>query len=234
MFGLPIMSHTDRYNCAEEWITIIRRLWTEDDTFDFDGKFYRIAKGYLEPKPIQYPHPAIMNAGASERGRHFACKNADLVYTVIRNQDPAVNKAHVANYHALARDEYDRDIRVWSLANIVQGETEKEAREFYDYYVNQKGDWDAAGNVVTMMAAEINERNYQPDLRRKMQEAFVSGWGGHNLVGTKEQIVDGLIALSNMGLDGELLAFPRYEEGMREFRDVTLPLVKQAGLRDFL
>jgi hypothetical protein len=29
-----------------------------------------------------------------------------------------------------------------------------------------------------------------------------------------------------------LLAFPRYEAGLREFRDVTYPLVKQAGLRD--
>jgi hypothetical protein len=29
-----------------------------------------------------------------------------------------------------------------------------------------------------------------------------------------------------------LLSFPRYNEGMREFRDVTYPLVEQAGLRD--
>ena len=35
-----------------------------------------------------------------------------------------------------------------------------------------------------------------------------------------------------MGLDGVLLSWPRFEAGMREFRDVTLPLVRQAGLRD--
>ena len=67
-----------------------------------------------------------------------------------------------------------------------------------------------------------------------MAEMFVSGWGGHLLIGTKEQIVDGLLALSRMGLDGVLLSWPRFEEGMREFRDVTLPLVKQAGLRDLV
>jgi len=35
-----------------------------------------------------------------------------------------------------------------------------------------------------------------------------------------------------MGIDGVLLSWPRYETGMREFRDVTYPLLVQAGLRD--
>jgi hypothetical protein len=34
-----------------------------------------------------------------------------------------------------------------------------------------------------------------------------------------------------VGLDGILLAWARYEDGMREFKEKTLPLVKQAGLR---
>jgi alkanesulfonate monooxygenase SsuD/methylene tetrahydromethanopterin reductase-like flavin-dependent oxidoreductase (luciferase family) len=84
MFGSPMLGHEDRYACAEEWLTIVKRLWTEDDAFDHDGRFYQIKKGYLQPKPIQSPYPAVMNAGASERGRHFAAKYADMVYTVIR------------------------------------------------------------------------------------------------------------------------------------------------------
>ena len=67
-----------------------------------------------------------------------------------------------------------------------------------------------------------------------MAELFVSGWGGFPLIGTKEQIVDGLKMLSGLGLDGVLLSWPRFEQGMREFRDVTLPVMKQAGLRDIL
>ena len=141
---------------------------------------------------------------------------------------------HVQAYHKLAREEYGREVRVWTNATIIQAETEKEARDFYNYYVHEKGDWEAALNVVETMAAEINQRNYPPERRRAMAEMFVSGWGGHLLIGTKEQVVDGLITLAKIGLDGVLLTWPRYETGMREFREVTYPLLKQAGLRDFV
>ncbi len=232
MFGQTMLGHAERYACAEEWLAVVKRLWTEDEAFDHEGTYYRIRQGYLQPKPIQLPYPAIMNAGASERGRHFAAKHCDLVYTVIRTGGLDECKAHVAAYHRLAREEYGRDVRVWTLVNIVQGETEKEARAFYDYYVHQKGDWEAARNMIDTFMLEINQRNVPPERIKPLQEAFIQGWGGIPLVGTKEQIVDGLATLSRAGLDGVLLCWPRFEQGMREFRDVTYPLVRQAGLRD--
>jgi alkanesulfonate monooxygenase SsuD/methylene tetrahydromethanopterin reductase-like flavin-dependent oxidoreductase (luciferase family) len=139
----------------------------------------------------------------------------------------------VQAYHKLAREEYGREVRVWTLANIVQGETEKEARDFYRYYVHERGDWAAAQNMIDTFSLEINARAIPPDRLKAFQEAFLAGWGGFPLIGSKEQIVDGLQALSRAGLDGVLLAWPRYEQGMREFRDVTYPLVQQAGLREF-
>src|SRR5204863_9934237 len=117
---------------------------------------------------------------------------------------------------------------------IGQGETEKEARHFYNYYVHQKGDWDAARNMVETFSLEVNKRNVQPERIKPLQEAFIQGWGGLPVVGTKEQVVDALITLSRAGLDGVLVAFPRYEEGLHQFRDVTYPLLKQAGYREFV
>jgi alkanesulfonate monooxygenase SsuD/methylene tetrahydromethanopterin reductase-like flavin-dependent oxidoreductase (luciferase family) len=234
MFGQPLLSHEERYACAEEWLAIIKRLWTEDAKFDHEGRYFKIAKGYLEPKPIQWPHPAIMCAGASELGRHFAVRNCDLVFTVIRTGGVDECRAHVQAYHELARENYGRKIKVWTLVNIVQGETEKEARDFYNYYVKEKGDWAAAENMVHTFSLEINKRNVPPERIKPLQEAFIQGWGGLPIVGTKEQVVDSLRMLSEAGLDGVLVAFPRYLDGMKQFRDVTYPLMRQAGLRDFV
>jgi alkanesulfonate monooxygenase SsuD/methylene tetrahydromethanopterin reductase-like flavin-dependent oxidoreductase (luciferase family) len=232
MFGIALLDHEDRYACAEEWLGIVKRLWIEDERFDHEGRFYKIKGGYLEPKPIQHPYPAIMNAGSSERGRHFACKHCDLVFTNIRTHDIATHIAHVEAYHRLAREDYGREVKVWTNATVIQAETEAEARAFYDYYVHEKGDWVAARNVIDTMGAEINQRDYPEARRKAMAEMMISGWGGFPLIGTKEQIVDGLARLSQAGFDGVLLSWPRYIAGMTEFRDSTYPLLKQAGLRD--
>jgi FMNH2-dependent dimethyl sulfone monooxygenase len=172
-----------------------------------------------------------MNAGSSERGRHFACKHCDLVFTNIRTHDLATHTAHVEAYHRLAREDYGREVKVWTNATVIQAETEAEARAFYDYYVHEKGDWVAARNVIDTMGAEINQRDYPEARRKAMAEMMISGWGGFPLIGTKEQIVDGLARLSQAGFDGVLLSWPRYIAGMTEFRDMTYPLLKQAGLR---
>ena len=177
MFGNPMMGHAERYACAEEWFGIVKRLWTEDDAFDHEGKFYKIAKGYLQPKPIQAPYPAIMSAGASERGREFAAKYADLVFTVIRTGGLDECRAHVQAYHTLARETYGREVRVWTLVNIVQGETEKEARDFYRYYVHEKGDWAAAKNMIDTFSLEINARAIAPERIKRAAGGVPCGMG---------------------------------------------------------
>jgi FMNH2-dependent dimethyl sulfone monooxygenase len=229
MFGVELLPHDDRYEMAEEWLTIVKRLWTEDEEFNHEGKFYKIAKGYLQPKPIQAPYPAVMNAGGSERGRHFAAKYCDLVFTALGQPDFEANKAQVASYRDLARQEYGREVEIWTSANIVQAETEKEARRYDEYVVTEKGDWEAVTFALNTLG--LNSQTFPPDAYKHLKELFISGWGGYPLIGTKEQVVEGLATLSAMGIDGVLLSWPRYEEGMREFRDATYPLLVQSGLR---
>ena len=229
MFGSPLVEHDMRYDWAAEWLDVIKRLWTEENAFDHDGKFYQIKKGWLQPKPLQKPHPPIMNAGGSEKGRHFAAKYCDIAFIILESHDLEKGRAMVDRYRKLAREEYGREIQVWSYAYVVQGDTEKDARDFYDYYVHQKGDWAAVDNLVGTMIA--NAQTLPAEVLQGLKEHFIAGWGGYPLVGTKEQIVDGLQHLSDMGLDGTLLSWPRYIEGMQQFEQETLPLVKQAGLR---
>jgi alkanesulfonate monooxygenase SsuD/methylene tetrahydromethanopterin reductase-like flavin-dependent oxidoreductase (luciferase family) len=64
-----------------------------------------------------------------------------------------------------------------------------------------------------------------------MKAHFIAGWGGYPLIGTNEQIVEGLERLSKMGLDGAVLSWPRYIDGMQQFKRDILPLARQAGLR---
>jgi FMNH2-dependent dimethyl sulfone monooxygenase len=229
MFGKAQLDHADRYKMAAEWLELVKRLWTEDKEFDHDGQFYQIKAGWCAPKPVHKPYPPIMNAGGSETGRHYAAKYCDVAFVVFSTHDKDEMRKQVAAYRELARNEYGREIKVWGYAYLVQGETEKEARDFYSYYVHEKGDWVAASNLLDTLG--LNAQTLPPEAFSWIKEHFVAGWGGYPLIGTKEQIVDGLKDLSDIGLDGTLLSWARYEAGMKEFQEVTYPLVVQAGLR---
>ena len=140
--------------------------------------------------------------------------------------------AHVQAYHALARD-YGRDIKVWTLVNIVQGETEKEARDFYNYYVHQQGDWAAAKNMVEIFSLETNKRNVPPERMKPLQEAFIQGWGGLPVVGTREQVVDTLATLSKAGLDGAAGGVSALRGGLEGFPRQDLSAAEAGRPRDF-
>jgi dimethylsulfone monooxygenase len=229
MFGLPMLGHDERYDMAAEWLEIIRRMWTEDEEFDFEGRYYRVKGAQLNPKPIRKPYPPIMNAGGSEKGRHFAARYCDIAFVSFDPADLENARVRIANYRKLAREEYGREIQIWAASYVVQRETEKEARDFYHYYVHEKGDWEAATNLVEMLG--LNSQGMTPEAVRAMKEHFIAGWGGYPLVGSNDQVVDGLAKLADIGLDGTVMSWPRYEDGMRQFQRVTLPALKEAGLR---
>jgi alkanesulfonate monooxygenase SsuD/methylene tetrahydromethanopterin reductase-like flavin-dependent oxidoreductase (luciferase family) len=170
-----------------------------------------------------------MNAGSSGVGRDYAAKYCDIAFVNTNRGDFESNKAMVDSYREHARKEYGRELQIWSTCYIVQGETEREAQDYRDEYIHRKGDWEAATNLVETMG--LNSQGRSPELLRSMKTHFIGGWGGYPLVGTKEQVVDGLAMLSRLGLDGVVTSWPRYIEDMRTFQRETLPLIKQAGLR---
>ena len=170
-----------------------------------------------------------MNAGGSGVGRHFAAKNCDMIFVHIKGDQIEAARRDVAEVRDLARREYGRDIQVWANAYCVIGDTDEDALKFRDHYVNDMGDWEAVDNLVRSLGIQTGV------LPKEMLEAakyhFIAGWGGYPLVGTARRITSELEKLSGAGLDGVLLNWARYEEGLNRFVAEVLPLMKQAGLR---
>ncbi len=230
MFGAPLLEHDKRYDMAIEWLDIVKRLWMSEEEFNFDGEYYSVKNAKIGPHPVQAPHPAVMSAGASERGRHFAAKYADVGFTNLDSHEPDAMRARVDSFRKLARDEYGRDIQVWTNSYIFLGETEKEARELYDYVVFKNGDPVAATNLLNQLG--LNSQSLPEDVLEMLKEHFMAGWGGFPLIGTSEMVVEGLQKLANAGFDGSLLSWPMYVDGMKEFQEKTYPMIVQAGLRN--
>jgi F420-dependent oxidoreductase-like protein len=66
-YGIPFPSIKERFVRLEEAIQIIRKMWTDEPSSSFNGKYYQIKNAYCNPKPVQKPSPPIMIGGSGER-----------------------------------------------------------------------------------------------------------------------------------------------------------------------
>lgn len=61
---------------AEEFLACLRAIWTTDPV-EFAGEFYTVPRGWVDPKPVQQPHPPILLGGNAERALRRAGRLAD-------------------------------------------------------------------------------------------------------------------------------------------------------------
>ena len=76
MFGGTVLQGEPRYRRTEEFIAILRGLWT-NDKFTLKGEHYSVEDGQLLLKPATKTPPEIFSVSSSDRGRDFIAEHCD-------------------------------------------------------------------------------------------------------------------------------------------------------------
>ncbi|GAA1391545.1 LLM class flavin-dependent oxidoreductase [Pseudonocardia kongjuensis] len=227
MFGAVQREHDERYRVGEEWLTIVKRLWTEDKPLTFEGEFFSTLEAESWPKPVQRPHPVVMNAGSSPAGSDFSARNADVSFVTV--EDPATAEPMVSGFKNMAWEQYGRRPRLFSGAYVVCRDTEAEAQDALREILDG-GDRQAAKNLMSILG--VQSRSFDDILRQKSAEdRFIAGWSAPTFVGTPEQIAQRFVDISGIGVDGMLLGFHDYAVELDHFEENVMPLLKEAGVR---
>ena len=166
-----------------------------------------------------------MNAGVSEAGRDFAAREMDFSFGIATSLEDGA--ASIADMKRRAAG-YGRDIRIISNAVVVCRETEQEARKAYDHIVSC-GDDEAVDHLIDVFG--VQSPSMPAAAFAALRERLIAGWGGFPLVGTPEQVVDGMRRIADIGVDVLLLSWLDYNEELTFFGERVMPLMVQAGLR---
>jgi alkanesulfonate monooxygenase SsuD/methylene tetrahydromethanopterin reductase-like flavin-dependent oxidoreductase (luciferase family) len=229
MFGIELMEHDQRYVYLEEWLRILRKLWTHPLEFDEESKFFRMKKAISRPQPIQKGGIPVMNAAMSAVGMRFSAKNSQIGLISVQGDRPEDWRPQVEGYKRMAREEFGREVQLWTNASVVQGDSQKDAEDYLRCYSVECSDKEALDSVMLTISKENNIPLDSPQLafiRQRMARG-----AGHPLVGTAEHIADELIAISRVGIDGVIMTWLDYIDGLKRFTRDVLPLLEQAGLR---
>lgn len=229
MFGAPLREHTQRYEHLAEWLNIIKRLWTATEEFDFEGEHFKVQGAMSMPQPLQRPGPPIMSAGGSEVGRRFACANAEVCFVLLQSEEPEEWARQIGDYKQFARDEFGRDVQVWTYAPMVQRDTMKEAQDYLRYYAVENEDVGSVDGWLKGLASQTKVMSLEK--LKNMRAHFAAGGGGSQFIGTADHIADRLTQLSQAGLDGILFTYVDFMDGMGRFNRDVLPILEKRGLR---
>lgn len=269
------LSHDRRYDQADEFMQIVYRLWEgswQDDAVVLDrerrmftdpskvrpvrhrGEFYSIDAIHLsEPSPQRTP--VLYQAGASGRGRRFAASNAECVFVngptarVVATYVKALRK----EAHLVGRSPFD--IRVFSMATVIPGETDAQAQakaEEYRQYIDHEGTlalmsgWmgidfsryalddvlehvqtEAMRTAIDNFTSSASDRTWTV---RDIAEFGAIGGRGPVFVGSPATIADQLERwVEESGVDGFNLAYAVFPESFTDFIDLVVPELQRRG-----
>lgn len=234
MFGAPLAEHEARYAQGQEWIDIVRRLWTDPDDFDFHGAHYQLKAARSKPKPYGGTLPLLLNAGTSPTGQAFAIRNCDAFFTAVRRSDldpetglitpDFTGVAEVVESLRSRAAELGRQIGVYTNVNLICRPTLKEAIDYYQYALIDHADW-AAVHAQTLLVGrlDVNSPEY-----RQAQQSFIRKIP---VIGDPETVANLLAKLSELGFDGVGITLVNYLDELPLLCDEVLPRLEKAGLR---
>ena len=91
--GLPYHDFIHSVESLGEACSVIRRLWTNAEPFDFDGSYVHLSGAFCNPKPRQHPHPPILIGGRSAAVLRVVAEHADLWNIPGGDIDDAVSRS---------------------------------------------------------------------------------------------------------------------------------------------
>lgn len=216
------LDHAGRYELAEEWITVAKRLWTEARV-DHEGRFYKLTDCMSNPKPARIP--PIICAGASDSGFRFTVKNCTGSFLLGSNRDDFIKTALRAK--EISAEMGREDYKTYGLFTIVPGETDGRAQERVDHY--------NAGVDVEALDNQTREYSSDPSLKQNtMAKRFIAQGESRNsmspaaIIGAPETIARKLADIVINGkLDGITVIVPDFIDDLK-----TIGTHVVEGLRD--
>ena len=274
-FGMDkLLPPTVRYDIADEYVDLVKQLWdsweegalvantetgvyvdhTKVHTIDFVGEHFR-SRGPLNTVRSPQGYPMLAQAGASERGRAFSSKNAEVVLGMMTGGVSGMKayREDIRN-RAEAQGRNPDDIKVVFLTpvNILpegveqQEMTDAEKQASFEHNIVMASSsldvdfslYDLDGPVPQDIVAggHTSALDHMKKAGREegksLRDLFSMGQGasGMDFSGTPQQIAEKMMAvMDEVGGDGFLIEGSGYNRQLPQLVDELVPALQQAG-----
>ena len=238
------LSKAERYARTDDYLDVVKKLWTSNAPFDHDGPYYKTRGSISYVKPVQQPYLPIYFGGSSSEAIDVAGKHAD-VYAVwgepLDGVRDTVTKVRAAAARHGRQDQISFSLSLWPILGRTEQEAWAKAERILETARSLRSThpWVAfrnAGapqNVGSQRLLEAASGGKVRDKRLWTELAALTGTQGNStsLVGTPKQVAESLLDYYDVGIRSFLIrGFDPLEDSIDYGRDL-LPLVRE-GVRE--
>jgi FMNH2-dependent dimethyl sulfone monooxygenase len=219
-YGGIFTAHDDRYDRTEEFLDVLKGLWTEE-TFSYNGRYYQINNAHLSPKPVQRPNPILYAGGESERGKQAIVNSCDAYVMHGGTVDEVRTK--ISDMKERRQRSNQQPFQSFGMAAyVICRDTEEEAQAELERITDVKESSGYAGYNDFVNKSQLEQQV-------KLYDYSVSNRGLRpNLIGTPEHIAKKIAQYEEAGVDLLLLQFSPQQEEMERFSTEVMPLLSKS------
>ena len=228
------VDHDARYRRSDEYLLLMRRVWTETQPFDHDGEFYRVRGAHSSIRCRQVPYIPLYGGGGSDAAINSLAPHID---TYMLWGEPL---AETREFMVRVRDaaaQWERTPRFSVSTRPILSSTEDEAwaRAFRILDQIRKSPWAQAAsvrrveNVGSQRLLDVASRRDVHDTCLFTALATATGAPGNStaLVGTPETVADALVEYYKIGATALLIrGYDPLNDAM-EYGNELIPRVRE-------
>lgn len=225
-FGAEWLEHDERYVRSEEFIRVLKGMWTQD-RFSLNGKYYQIADVPCEPKPYSKPAPTVFQGGNSAAAREMAARVTDVMF---------INGGSVEYIEGVVNDVRERakkygrenEIKFAMNAFVISRDTEAEAHDVLKEIVSNANVEAVKGFGEAVKEAGQSSPEGEGMWSNSSFEDLVQYNDGFKprLIGTPDQIAERIQQYEAVGIDVLLTGYLHFIEEVERFGWDVLPRVR--------
>ncbi len=226
--------HETRYRRAAEYISLLRRTWTEPAPFDHEGEFYRTRGTYSEIRCRQLPHIPIYGGGGSDAAIRALAPHVDVFMLWGEPlKDTALFMDRVRREAALSGRNPTFSLSTRPILAATEGEAWDRARAILDRVLVNRGGAPAPKRqnvgskrlLDAAAAAEVHDTCLWTSL------AVATGASGNStaLVGTPETVAKAMLEYYKLGATRLLIRGYDPRPDAVQYGEELIPRLRQLG-----
>ena len=235
------ISKDDRYGRTQEYIALIKKIWTTHAAFDHEGAFYQFRDFVSDVFPVQQPRPNVSFGGSSDAA--YAAGGAEADIYCLWGEPLAETAVQITAVHAAARAAGRTEMpRIQVAFRPILGATEEKAWEKAHAVADaiearkasgtspllRRGTLGQPQNTGSQRLLAIAAQGERFDRAMWTRTAQATGGAGNSnaLVGTPETVALALLDYVDLGVD--ILSARGYDmlEDTIEFGREVIPIVR--------